>query len=61
MREGRAEPHRFAPQAGWVTFRIRGEGDVERAKEVIRLAYENAERKMNAHGARRDASQSSLV
>ncbi len=61
LREGRAEPHRFAPQASWVTFRIRGEGDVERAKEIIRLAYENAEKKMKAHSARRGEGQSSLV
>ncbi len=61
MREGRAEPHRFAPQAGWVTFRIRSEGDVEKAKEIIRLAYDNAEKKMKAHSASRGTSQSSLV
>ncbi len=61
LREGRAEPHRFAPQAGWVTFRIRVEGDVERAKEIIRLAYDNAEKKMRAHNARRGAGQSALV
>ncbi len=58
LREGCAEPHRFAPQAGWVTFRIRGEGDVERAKEIIRLAYDNAEENMNAHIERRGATQS---
>jgi len=49
LKEGRAEPHRFAPQAGWVTFRIRSEGDVEAAKELVRLAYHNAEKVMAAH------------
>jgi len=48
----RAERHRFAPQAGWVTFRVRSEKDLATAKEVIMLAYTNAERKMKAHAAR---------
>jgi hypothetical protein len=46
LEDGKAEPHRFAPQAGWVTFRIRSEGDVEAAKELVRLAYDNAEKMM---------------
>lgn len=49
LKEGRAETHRFAPQAGWVTFRIRSEADVEAAKELVRLAYENAERLVAGH------------
>ena len=53
LKEGKAEPHRFAPQAGWVTFRIRSEGDVEAAKELIRLAYDNAGMMMAAHMSRR--------
>ncbi len=53
LKEGKAEPHRFAPQAGWVTFRIRSEGDVEAAKELIRLAYDNAGKMMKAHMSRR--------
>ena len=53
LKEGKAEPHRFAPQAGWVTFRIRSEGDVEAAKELIRLAYDNAGKMMAAHMSRR--------
>lgn len=53
LKEGKAEPHRFAPQAGWVTFRIRSEGDVEAAKELIRLAYDNADELMTAHKTRR--------
>jgi len=52
LNEGKAEHHRFAPQAGWVTFRIRAKGDVEVAKELIRLAYDNADRLMSAHKAR---------
>ena len=53
LRESMAEPHRFAPQAGWVTFRIRSEKDVEVAKEVIRLAYGNAEKLMTSHASKR--------
>jgi hypothetical protein len=53
LEESRAEPHRFAPQAGWVTFRIRSEGDVEAAKGLVRLAYDNAEKMMAAHASRR--------
>ena len=54
LREKKAEHHRFAPQAGWVTFRIRSEKDVENAKELIRLAYDNADMLMSAHKSRRD-------
>jgi hypothetical protein len=46
LKEGKAEPHRFAPQAGWVIFRIRSEKDTETAKELIRLAYKNANKMM---------------
>jgi hypothetical protein len=53
LREGKAEPHRFAPQAGWVTFRIRTEKDAETAKELIRLAYGNADKMMATHMSRR--------
>jgi hypothetical protein len=53
LKEGKAEPHRFAPQAGWVTFRIRSEEDVEPAKELIRLAYDNEAMMMAAHTLRR--------
>jgi hypothetical protein len=53
LTDGKAEPHRFAPQAGWVTFRIRSEGDVEAAKELIRLAYDNAEKMTTSHASTR--------
>ncbi len=53
LKAGKAEPHRFAPQAGWVTFKIRSEEDVDAAKVLIRLAYDNADRLMAAHMSRR--------
>jgi Family of unknown function (DUF5519) len=58
LKNGIAIPHRFAPQAGWVSFRIEKTEDLDRAKELIRLAYENASTSMKTHKAR---SQSKLV
>lgn len=49
----KADHHRFAPQAGWVTFRIRSAEDAENAKKLIQLAYDNADRLMSAHESRR--------
>jgi hypothetical protein len=50
LKEGKAEQHRFVHhEAGWVTFRIRSEEDTETAKELIRLAYDNADKMMVAH------------
>ena len=54
LREKKADRHRFAPQAGWVTFRIRSEEDLENAKELIQLAYDHADRSMTTHKSRRD-------
>ncbi len=53
LKNGIALPHRFAPQAGWVSFRIEKREDLETAKKLIRLAYENARTSMEAHSARR--------
>jgi Family of unknown function (DUF5519) len=48
-----AIPHRFAPQAGWISFRIEKTEDLDRAMELIKLAYENARTSMEAASARR--------
>lgn len=61
LETGRAEPHRFAPEAGWVTFRIRSERDLAAAKELVLLAYTNAERQMSAHESRRRVENSKSV
>ena len=53
LKQGKAEPHRFGPQAGWVTLRIRSESDGEIAKELIRLAYDNTDKQMTAHMVKR--------
>src|SRR3989449_5259171 len=56
LREGKAERHQFTPaRAGWVTFHIRSDGDVETAKELITLAYNDA-RKITAFRKQRLSS-----
>jgi len=42
LKEGKAERHLYAPQAGWITFRIHPAQDIGQAKELIELAYNNA-------------------
>lgn len=37
--QGRAEPHHFLPQSGWVTVPLAGDG-VSRALELFRLNYD---------------------
>jgi hypothetical protein len=39
---GRAEPHHAVPESGWVTVRIREDGDADSVIELFRLAYERA-------------------
>jgi len=36
---GRARVHHVLPQTGWVSYPIRGEGDVEGALDLFRLNY----------------------
>lgn len=57
LKDGTALPHRFAPQAGWVSFRIGNETDLEGAKKLVRLAYENAKRSKDTHASRRIQSK----
>ena len=39
LAEGLAEQHRWVPNSGWVTFRIRNEQDVAHALWLMRLSY----------------------
>jgi len=55
--ENKAEQHQFAPEAGWVTVRMRSEKDLNNAREVIQLAYRRAKTLMENHLARRKASR----
>ncbi len=59
LKEGKAEPHRpVHRQAGWVIFRIGSEKDVDNAKELIRLAYDNADKIMATQMSRRGPKSS---
>jgi hypothetical protein len=40
LAEGKAHPHRWAPEAGYVTFAVRDEKDVEQAMELIVISHE---------------------
>jgi hypothetical protein len=39
LAEGLAEQHQWAPNSGWITFRIRSEEDIPRALWLMRLSY----------------------
>ena len=52
---GKAERHLYAPDAGWVTFRIKSREDIEKAKEIIQLAHKNASGIIEQHRTRRSA------
>lgn len=39
---GQAEPHHVLPQSGWISFRIKDAGDVERAIALLRRSYDLA-------------------
>lgn len=39
LEEKLAEEHHWVPNSGWVTYRIRGEGDWEHAFWLMRLSY----------------------
>ena len=39
LSEGFAEEHRWVPNSGWVTFRIRSEEDFDHALWLMRLSY----------------------
>ena len=40
LAEGKARPHQWAPEAGYVTFLVDDEKDLEPAMELIRMSYE---------------------
>ena|ERR1044071_751502 len=49
LAEGRAQPHRWAPQAGYVTSIVRNEDDLERTMELIRMSHHTlAEKQTNS-------------
>ena len=40
LAEGKARPHRWAPEAGYVTFIVKTESDLEPAMELIRASHD---------------------
>lgn len=57
LKNGEALAHRFAPQAGWVSFRISESDDLVIARKLIQLAYENAKKNVEDVIARRTQSR----
>jgi hypothetical protein len=41
LAEGKAQTHRWAPDAGYVTFRVNREEDLEPAMELIRMSHDH--------------------
>lgn len=39
LSEGKARPHRWSPDTGYVTFKVREENDLEPAMELIRNSH----------------------
>ncbi len=39
LSEGLVEEHRWVPNSGWITFRLRSEQDFEHARWLMRLSY----------------------
>lgn len=54
LAEGKAQPHIWAPEAGYITFMAQEESDLARAMELIRLSHDYFSR--NTH-ARLDLSR----
>jgi len=53
LKAGEALPHRFAPQAGWVSFRIERPEDLAIAKKIIHMSYQNAKKNLEDIRSRR--------
>ena len=53
LTSGKAETHLYAPEAGWVTVRIKSTEDIDNAKEIIELAYSHAASVLEHHRSRR--------
>ena len=39
LAEGKARPHRWAPEGGYITFIVNGEEDLEPAMKLIRMSH----------------------
>jgi hypothetical protein len=41
LAEGKARPHRWAPEAGYVTFSVRQDADLDPAMELIQMSHDH--------------------
>ena len=57
LAEGKAQPHRWAPEQGYVTFLARDENDLEVAMELIRTSHDYFARKRAVPRAEREMEQ----
>jgi hypothetical protein len=48
LADGLAEEHRWVPNSGWTTFRVRNEADIEHALWLMRLSYLRYKLKVDA-------------
>ena len=55
---GKARLHHVLPQTGWVSYPIRGDGDVEGAIELFRLNYERLTARDRAANVRKHSGDS---
>jgi len=39
LEEGQAEEHRWVPNSGWTTFKVRDEADMHHAARLMRISY----------------------
>ena len=47
LAEGKARPHRWAPEAGYITLIVKKEEDPERAMELIRMSHNHFGNRQN--------------
>ncbi len=47
LAQGKALPHRWAPEAGYVTFIVKSETDLDSAMELIRISHNHFSHKQN--------------
>jgi hypothetical protein len=47
LAKGKAHPHRWAPEAGYVTFIVRDEKDLEPAMDLIRMSHQHSADQQN--------------
>ena len=57
LAEGKARPHRWAPEAGYVTFIVRDEEDLDSAMDLIRMSHHRVSGKQSAPLAEHQPSE----